>query len=743
MAIINLTPDRYTLSINGEDWSTAWLEGNFSVSSFREGEGKLLLQGTIEVASEHGALRNLDPRVNRSLYPGVPVEIKTSGGDTAPLFGTMYIQSSQLNVNEKSVRNQISVGCWLSLLNAVSGEDIAVCIRDFDAGETTAYVVEQLLLLAGIPLANIDLTGLTGTVYELVQIDDNESYINKAAEIVYSNGFVLFQDNDGIIKVKSILERGSGVGFQSLATEMLEYQQKNDTTSLPPSKINVLGNRLWPINSRRDSNIRTIELGEFSVKTTTYSKIHNSDTRTIVVTEKARQAIGNVTTSFGDENRVRQTERTVITETYELKPEGSDCKTPDEGRLLKRVTSVYQPFALFLEPYYTQFASYREQELEDLFGVFSTWLAERKTETWEYNMPSNETIKGEIFDDVSNSSLPEVFLQESSKFFVRYKSVTRKPSAAIYPEIGNRKLNRDPSLENGELFTSPLFSRVSEEIITRWELNSDGSTWTKREQIRRPRVSVQPDAVQRFRLLEKTSFAQTGNFISSAFAYSLVDVFSYATRLVVARSRIEDNTSPSIPGRFPPNTTRGTTPYCISVKIPGPTNPLSGRTKSITIPDTGDLNLAKRFGDAALYREWGRANSYLTSWDDSKTPLNMEPLGPLVIEEEDGRTFVYEADGINLNITPKRAFFASVAPLVGEEGDDDVVREIWSAGFSEESVLNFQTTFRCSTVDTPIQELEEISFVTEFRCIELDAPYIEGIGDDTDPLNSPRLAVEV
>ena len=745
MAIINLTPDRYSLTIGGENWNAAWREANFSVSSFREGEGKLLLQGRIDVANEEGNNRNLDPRTNRSLYPGTEVKIRTSGGDTIPLFGTLYIQSAELIRDVKTTRCQIQVGCWLSLLNAVSGESIAVCIRDFDAGETTEYVVRELLLIAGIPASNIDLTGLTGTVYELVQIDDSESYINKAAEICYSNGFVLFQDNDGIIKVKNILDRGSGVGFQAQAENMLEYQQKNDTTALPPSKINVLGNRLWPIESRRDTNNRTEELGEFSTIVTTFSKVHDSDARTIVTTEKTRQAIGNETTSFGEDTltRIRTTERKVVSEFYEAKPPGSDCKTPDEGRLLKRVTSIYKPLALFLEPYYTEFAAYRDLELEDLGdGIFSTWLAERTTETWEYNMPSNETIKTEVFDSPSNSRLPEVFLQNSSQFFVRYKSVTTKPSAAIYPEIGNRKLNRDPSLEEGELFTSYLFSRVSEEQIIRWELNSDGATWTRKEQLKRNRIEVQPEAVQRFKLLEKRSFALTGSFIGSAFAYQLGEVFSYATRLVVSRSSIEDNTSPQIPGRFPPNTTRGTTPYCISVKIPGPTNPLSGRTKSITVPDTGDLDLALRFGDSALYREWGRSNAYLTSWDDSLIPLNMEPLGPIIITEEDGTDFVYEADGINLSITPKRAFYASVAPLVGRAGDDDVVREIWSAGFAEESVLNYTTTFRCASVDTPVQSDEELSYFTEFRCNVIDLPYIEGIGDDLDPVNSPRLAVE-
>lgn len=741
-SIINLTPDKYSLTIGGEDWNDSWREANFSVSSFREGEGKLLLQGRIDVANNLESERNLDPRTNRSLYPGTSITIKTSGGDNIPLFGQTYIQSAQLIRDVKTTRCQIQVGCWLSLLNAVSGEDIAVCIRDFDEGESTQYVVRELLLISGIPSSNIDLTGLTGTVYELVQIDENESYINKASEICYSNGFVLFQDNDGVIKVKNILDRGSGVGFQSDAVDMLEYQQKNDTTSLPPSKVNVLGNRLWPINSRRDSNLRTEELGEFSTVVTTLSKIHDSDNRTIITTEKTRQAIGNETTSYGDETRIRTTERRVVTEMYEAKPPDSDCKTPDEGRLLKRVTNIYKPRALFLESYYTEFASYRDQELEDLFGIFSTWLAERKTETWEYNMPINETIKNQVFDSPENSRLPEVFLQNSSQFFVRYKSVTRKPSAAIYPEIGNRKLNRDPSLENAELFTNYLFSRVSEEKVIRWELNPDGATWTRREQVRQNRIEVQPEAVQRFKLLKKTSFAQSGSFVGSAFAYRLGDVFSYATRLIVSKSSVEDNTSPQVPGRFPPNTTRGTTPYCFSVKIPGPTSPLSGRTKSITIPDTGDLNLALRFGDAALYREWGRSNAYLISWDDSKIPLNMEPLGPIIVTEEDGTDYIYEADGINLSLTPKRAFYASVAPLVGRAGEDDVVREIWSAGFAEESILNYSTTFRCSTVDTPFRSEEEVSYFTEFRCVTLDLPYIEGIGNDSDPFNQPRLAVE-
>lgn len=734
-SIVNLTPQKYQLEINGEDWSTAWIEGNFSVSTFREGDGKLLLQGRIDVACETGQIRDLDPRTNRSLYPGVEVKIKTDSGDNIPLFGTLYIQSSQLISENKGDRNQITVGCWLSLLNAISGEDIAVCISDFDIGETAQFVVQELLTIAGIPVGNIDLTGLTGTVYELVQIDDNDSYINKAAEICYSNGFVLYQDRNGIVKVKNILERGSGVGFESFSNELLEYQQKNDTTSLPPNRINILGNRLWPIDSRRDTNSLSVETGEFSLVNTTYSKIHDSDNRIIVTTETIRQAIGNETTSFGNENEIRDTNKRIVTETFETKPIGSDCKSPDEGRMLKRVTSVYKPRALFLEPYYNEFAAYRNIDLPDVTGELSTWLSERTTETWEYNMPSNEIIKTEIFEDPSNTNLPEVFLQNSSQYFVRYTSTTTRPTAAIYPEIGNRKLNRDPSLESGELFTSYLASRVSEEKVIRWELNPDGSTWTKREQIRRPRILFQPEVVQRFKLLERDS--------NLGYTYDLTQVFSYATRLVVFRQTIEDNTNPSIPGRFPPNTTRGTTPYCISVKLPGPTNPLSGRAKSYTIPDTGDLNLAKQFANVSLYREWGRSNSYLISWDDSKIPLDMEPLGPIVAEESTGSRYVYEADGINLSITPKRAFYASVSPLIGLEGDDDVVREIWSRGFSEQSILNYQTRFRCSSVNQPISEREEVTFSTEFRCRVLeDLPFIEGIGDDSDPPNNPRLLVE-
>ena len=41
-----------------------------------------------------------------------------------------------------------------------------------------------------------------------------------------------------------------------------------------------------------------------------------------------------------------------------------------------------------------------------------------------------------------------------------------------------------------------------------------------------------------------------------------------------------------------------------------------------------------------------------------------------------------------------------------------------------------------------LKELEEISFATEFRCATLSLPYIEGIGDDLDPVNSPRILVE-
>lgn len=696
MAIINLSPFLYDLSINGASYISAMVEGQFNTSPEND-SGLFFLSGVITLA-QHDL--NLDPRTNFDLFPGNVVLItRNNTAEVVPIFGTMYVTQATFDTDIQDA--SLSLGCWLSLTNKASFDQTGVCISDVESGISKQQAITSLLTAAGIPLANIDVSAIPGTILENISVDRNTSFVQKAGEIAYSEGYALYQANDGVVKAQFILDRVTKLGSAIAIDEelLVQYSMRPDATSIPPGKTKVRGNRLWPARARNDIYREELTAGEFGISFQTFLRQWDADARLGVQRDNLVGPLGAVTQQFGNEELLLNLSILNVSETYEPKPIGGTCTDPDEGRLLRRESIETRPRAYGAEEWLLIKAESDGVQPEDMWGTTSPMNNEQIIEDWEYNTPTNLPIVGHIALDesgnfINSEGLPENVLLDG-QFYVRKIRTVYRPRAIIFPLIADGKLTRDPELEPATIFVndfSPLFPAEREDTI--WILNPDGETWTQVSKFSRSAWQQTQGAIRN--MLERLNSAET------AYSYTLSTVVDSAIRLVEYRVVVDHNTSPSTPGRFPPRTRYGRTPWEICATMQGAPQAIGSRVDSKTVPDEVPLAKANDFAQMLLLREWGRANAFLINMADDSMPVDFSPLGNVSVTEfNTGAIYSYELDSINLAINRNEAFYAGIGLLIGIVDGTEIIN-IWERGFDLTSGISISSTFQCSELVTEL-----------------------------------------
>lgn len=696
----NLIPFKYQLSIQGIDYTDAFAEGQFTITPYSEGTGFLLLQGQIALQKHNS---NLDPRTNRDFFPGNQVVLtRNSGSELVPYFATTYIGKAYFDVEAQVCT--IETVCWLSLLNKASNGKVGVCIEDQETGTPFATAVRDILLAAGIPLSSINVSNITGQLLETQQINEGDSLIGLAGALAYSQGFLLYQDTDGIIKAQADSRTAKlGTALIAQQSQLARYVQKSDASVLPPGKLLVEGNRLWPVKPSSAQFRSSESAGDFGLRQEIFERTYDRASRTATQEESVNEPIGNVTEVFGSTSQRLITSKSVTTEQYEAKPVPWTCDAPDEGRLISRFTNVLQPKAVALEEYLVLKAEVDGIDPQALALDIGIINAELQYETWEYAMPDNSPLCGtlllnEFGETLASSNLPESLLL-TGQYFVRRTFVKLEPRAAIFPLLADPILGRDPDLTNSQLVVNDFTRVPSEQSVDLWVLNPDGESWTRLSK----QSIVEWRRSQRNVLAIRDAFKNsTGTIVNgSAYSYSLSAVLRKALTLVQVNSEIDRNTSPTEGGRFPSATRYGRTPYKITTKLQGVPETIGCREETLTLPDEVPLARVTEFANRALLREWGRSNAYLINSPDQLVPADAKPFGAWqVTETSTADIYTYEADGIALSITPTEAFYACVG-LLAEREDGTTgtpTDDIWSTGLGVTSTLAFSDSITCAEV---------------------------------------------
>ena len=331
---------------------------------------------------------DFDDRYNENLSRGVLVETNYTDPVTNitypyPVIGRLYIKNSKYNFD-----SQLTLGltCILGLLHYRTPRDLGICI-EFGSGVDVAVVVSNLLQAAGVPIANIDsasFTNLLGTsqLLEPLPVDQGSSIIDMASKLCAQHGTVMFQNNSGNVKL---------VDFKDLTDKAILFSKDSrdmhlfERNSAVESKVKQLILNYTEVESCDDTGDKDTETISGASRFTVFKTF---DTANRVVTTD--------TDEFYTFQAVEtQVQETTVTETFELEPSESatlvrigqslpngECYPVDPGRLLTRVTEIFQDNSAIMEVYNSSRAAASSPgPAPGLVGVQTFSIT---TETWNY-----------------------------------------------------------------------------------------------------------------------------------------------------------------------------------------------------------------------------------------------------------------------------------------------------------------------------------------------------------------------
>lgn len=712
MTIINATPAIYNLLIAGADLTEFLSEAQFQLNDAQaDTAGLALISGTLVLRASTDLL---NPITNTLLSIGGAVKlVEASNQQEVAAFGTSFITG--LSYAEQDFTLTIATACRLSLLNFASTAEIGLCVANPESGEPKNTAIANLLETAGVPSQLINVSNIPGSIFEPVLVQETQSFISTAGQLAISEGYALYQSTDGsIIAEQVLLDRAnkSTNALALLANELVRYESLPASSGLPPAKLKVTGNRLWPKNPRQVVETESESETGFGKRTETNTRSYNADARTAKETTKITEQIG-VLTDLLDTTTASISRTTVIDEKYEAKPNQLvACDEPDEGRLLERVTTTKGTKAYWLlEFYQTKSAAFEDGQLNDFkFELLGTCVGEEITETWDYNTPDNPQICGSVNisqdGNITNSNnLPENFALKGHS--IQYTKTTRRVYGSVLPFTGNNKLGRSPDIEDAELLVFPTKLIDAEETKSTWRLNGDGESWNLESETTVISYAIRPQGIQDLILkLDR----EEDNYI-----YTLSQIAIQARRKAVANSTTLTHTNASGGGRFPSATRYGKTPYKLDVKINAGADAVKQRTGSRRLSDQTPIEKADTFAGVILSRLWGQAYGKLIAMPASVLlGSDLSLLKPCEVEEPSGSLTCYELSGLSLSLTATQAVYASIGWLIGQKlgGSNAELTSVWANGIFATSTFVFadSTVKLANTGDLIVAEPSSLQF---------------------------------
>ncbi|MGL4503889.1 MAG: Calx-beta domain-containing protein [Planktothrix sp.] len=296
--MLNLTPPRITLTIDGRDWSAFPITLEVGYSEFSIQQGIAYVQGRIEISLGRAGVypTSPDPIENSSAWDrGTKVTISTSTLGFLPSAGeNLYIIKSPDRPYGREPKLSFEVGCELTLRNypqpnpkdRFSGINYSPVSRN--------QVITNILLSAGINASNLSISGLSDSL-EFPLDPPPEGKVAYAGQIAAADLGILYVQADGVVRVLKLnpnlspsggalnlepvdFAPVSGFAFipvEKFTTESIIYDiQPLSTYSFVTESINTPFN-LFGVGSDSSEIV-------WQRETTTFSFTQNSDTTTTV-----------------------------------------------------------------------------------------------------------------------------------------------------------------------------------------------------------------------------------------------------------------------------------------------------------------------------------------------------------------------------------------------------------------------------------------------------------------------------
>lgn len=454
---ININSKELTVNINGADYS-AYL-GDFSAvySSSNILSGVSYMTGNIKLNKPANLANiNFDPRFSSTFSPGGFIQIFRNGL-LLPVIGTSYIISANY---DRRTSLDLSVGCILSRNNNQTSRNSSICI-DFGALYPVGDVIQTLLQAAGINISNIwqpDIIALNDfKLAEPFQLNNDVNLIQSAAQLARQYGRLIFQDNAGRVRVRSVYQTIDNYVYVQPEEALLTYtlsSQPEQAVKIIEATYNELEilSLLGTTSSSAASNefaIETLVTRDDNLKTTS---TNIKEFRLLTNGVKALVSETTINSQF-------ETSATIARNGQLSKV--SDCYPDTPSRILSRTTTTQT----------------------DNTEVLQAWLAYQAAAS----VPSGFTVSGVI---TSANKIEQWTYLDS---IITYEQTIFSPIAKVIPLTGDRQLNssNSPATDINPLTLIPEYKLI--EVYSRSFENSE--RWTKNSTEYVNKSLVDPNAV--------------------------------------------------------------------------------------------------------------------------------------------------------------------------------------------------------------------------------------------------------
>lgn len=394
--------DKINLTINSNDYSDYLTSFQVNYSSAEVLTGISYITGSLQLTKGLNPIE-LDYRVNPEFTPGSIIRL-TVDDNPLPVAGYLVILNS--NYDLKSTLT-LDVGCLLASSNSKAGTDLSVCI-DFGFKYPLGNTVATLLEASGIPelqISTADIVNLNR--YYLVEpfsVAVGDNLVQSAAKLVAKYGYIIYQNNLGIVRVSNIVDTNRNYVLVSQQADLLTYS----ITSQPEQLIKLL-------------NVSYGETEQLSILGTTATSASSNGihVETITTTDTANRVISTLINEFRDGangTRILVQQTNIVTEYEETSPvtrDGSlmsftDCYPSSQARIVKKTIAT----------------------TSDNTRILQAWLANKETA----NIPTGFTVSGTI---TANQEVTEYSYNEN---IVTIVNTVSQPVARVIPIIADLTL---------------------------------------------------------------------------------------------------------------------------------------------------------------------------------------------------------------------------------------------------------------------------------------------------------------
>lgn len=499
---INASARNYYLTVNGVDCTSLLSSFDGGYSHYESGSGLSLINASLVLNQNLDSNINLDDRTSNNWVRGNVIRVllanSTQQLSPAPVIGFLYILNAEF---DGRATLKIEAGCILNLLNFRTPAGSGIYFKLGNLIDLNS-IASALLVKAGVPSFSVNVTGspLKAPVPKLT----NESYIQFFGKLCWANGFIAYQDNLGIVKTKSVSFSVSPSFVLSLGKHDIKCERLTGAEH-PCEKIIVSGT----ISSVKEKQIPlptiTEKFGSIPgsinqglVERTIYSEDIDSFARKITTTTESHRPAMIALQGLSESTALIIAEIKTEIKQYELNPAGNQSTTglidsidPDEGRLIKSITTTTKPVGVVLSEFIANVGASN-------FSTPLTQLIDEGTEEVIYSyppdlpdtepLPGSITVlsatqhlaistkkyqpKGIIYDDPPNSNplfspFDKVLIEDSTQSWIKKSEDEWQSRVSTFKSLGTNPSALD-SFE--EYFGYPpseatIFGLVSDELV--------------------------------------------------------------------------------------------------------------------------------------------------------------------------------------------------------------------------------------------------------------------------------------